>query len=291
MKGATKELGIQSETVQAIAEHYVKSRKQHKKRWLRWRSYKKSLGWVPFKSKGIKISGDSITYFGHTFRFWKSQEIEGDICVGSFCEDARGRWYVNLTVKNEPAQPEATEGAIGIDLGLKNLATTSNARKYGAAKYFRQYERRLQLAQKDNKKRRVKAIHAKIKNSRKDLCHKISHEITRDNNLVVIGDVSSLKLGKTRMAKSVLDAGWSQLKTCLQYKAIARKGVFVEVNEAFTSSTCSSCETRSPPGSPKGLKGLSIREWVCGHCFSVLDRDVNAALNILRLGRQTLALN
>lgn len=290
MKGVTKELGLHSDTVQAVAEEYVKKRKAAKKRWLRWRSKKKSLGWIPFKVKGIKVSGDTITYYGHTFRFWKSREIEGEIVTGSFCEDARGRWYVNLTVKNAPESPEAKPGQVGLDLGLKTLVTASTGKKYGAARYLRQYERKLKLAQKDNKKRRCKSIHAKIKNSRKDLAHKISHEITRDNNLIVIGDVSSPKLTKTRMAKSVLDAGWSQLKTFLHYKAITRKGVFVEVNEAFTSSTCSRCETRSPPGSPRGLKGLSIREWVCGHCFAVHDRDVNAALNILRLGHQALAL-
>ena len=142
------------------------------------------------------------------------------------------------------------------------------------------------LAQKDGKKRRVKTLHAKIANSRKDTNHKISHELTRDNNLIIVGDVSSSKLVKTNMAKSVLDAGWSQLKNFLKYKATRRSGRLIEVSEYLTSQTCSCCGV---VGGPKGLEGLGIREWVCS-CGTLHDRDINSALNILRIGHDSLAL-
>ena len=92
------------------------------------------------------------------------------------------------------------------------------------------------------------------------------------------------------MAKSVLDAGWSQLRSFLKYKALVREGTYLEVSEYLTSQTCSSCGAKSPKGAPKGVEGLGIREWVCGECGAVLDRDKNAAMNILRLGHQALEL-
>lgn len=285
--GVAKELGLHSQSVQSVCEEYFKKRKQFKKRKLKWRS-KKSLGWIPFKSSGIKIINDSIKYAGNKVRFWKSREIEGKIKCGSFSQDARGRWYINITCEVENNLDQAKENAIGIDLGLKDLATTSDGKKFAANRYYRKYERLLGLAQKDNKKKRVKAIHAKISNSRKDTNHKISHELARDNNLIVVGNVSSSKLVKTKMAKSVLDAGWSQLKNFLEYKAIRRQGKVIEVSEYLTTQTCSSCGI-VPNSAPKGVKGLGIREWVCS-CGTLHDRDINAALNILRIGHDSLAL-
>lgn len=289
-KGKTMNLtfeftSLHSQSVQSVCEEYFKKRKQFKKRKLKWRS-KRSLGWIPFKASCIRLINDVIRYAGNTVRFWKSREIEGKIKCGSFSQDARGRWYINITCEIENNLEPAKENAIGIDLGLKDLATTSNGQKFKSNRYYRKYERLLGLAQKDGKKKRVKTLHAKIANSRKDTNHKISHELTRDNNIIVVGNVSSSKLVKTNMAKSVLDAGWSQLKNFLEYKAIRRQGKVIEVSEYLTSQTCSSCGARS---GPKGLEGLGIREWVCS-CGTLHDRDINAALNILRIGHDSLTL-
>jgi transposase len=100
---------------------------------------------------------------------------------------------------------------------------------------------------------------------------------------IAVGDVSSIKLTKTRMAKSVLDAGWGGFREKLRYKA-RRHGVqYVDVDEKFTTQTCSSCGD-IPPSSPKGMDALGIREWQCSSCGVTHDRDVNAARNILALG-------
>lgn len=285
--GSCKELKISSSTVQEVCEEYALRRKQFKKIKLKWRS-KKSLGWVPFKGHYVKIINDSITYNKNKVKFWKSREIVGKIRSGSFSQDARGRWYINIVADglSVDASPDAS---VGIDLGLKDLATLSNGVKYKSMKYFRRYERLLKLSQKDKKKKRTKALHAKIKNSRLDNNHKISTEISSEFNFIFVGNVSSSNLIKTKMAKSVLDAGWGQLKTFLKYKAIRHSGKMYEINEYLTSQTCSSCGTTSA-SSPRGLKGLGIREWVCDNCGAVHDRDVNAALNILRLGHQSLSL-
>lgn len=278
VSSSSKELELHSQTIQAISEEYATRRKKAKKRKLKWRT-KKSLGWIPFKKSGIKVNDDSINYCGETARFWKSREIEGKIKCGNFSQDARGRWYLNIVCEVENLEPAKTS-EIGIDLGLKDLATTSKGQKFKANRYYRKYERLLGLAQKDRKKRRAKNIHAKIKNSRKDTNHKISYQLTRDNDLIVIGNVSSSKLIKTKMAKSVNDAGWYQLKTFLEYKAIRRQGKVVEVSEYLTSQTCCRCGN-VPASAPKGVKGLGIRTWVCSECGISHDRDINAAINIL----------
>jgi IS605 OrfB family transposase len=112
--------------------------------------------------------------------------------------------------------------------------------------------------------------------------HKFSRKIVNDYQTIKIGDVSSLKLAKTRMAKSVLDAGWGMLKTQLQYKGQQAGRSVIIVNERDSTRTCSSCKALT---GPTGLDMLVIRTWVCGACGDIHDRDVNAARNILSAGR------
>ncbi|MGQ4808963.1 hypothetical protein NKDENANG_02358 [Candidatus Entotheonellaceae bacterium PAL068K] len=99
-----------------------------------------------------------------------------------------------------------------------------------------------------------------------------------------MGDVSCSKRVKTRMATSVYDASWHQFRSFLHSKAIKLGAVYADVNEAFSSVTCSNCLTRSGPG---GLSVLGVREWCCADCGAFHDRNTHAALNILCLGRQT----
>ena len=285
VKGAAKELGLHSQTVQIIAYEYVAKRKQFKKISLRWRG-RKSLGWIPLGKDGIKIEDDTLIHNKKRFRFWKSRNIDGVIKCGSLSQDARGRWYLNLQCEHEELRRCGRE-EIGLDLGQKTFATDSLGRKHQTGRWYRRYEEKLAKAQQMAQKRQVKSIHAKIKNKRKDDLHKLSHSLVQENALIVVGDVGGTKLIKTKMAKSVLDAAWSSFRTMLEYKALRRHGVMVVVREHNTTRTCSCCE-KIPDSAPKGVKGLGIREWVCSLCHTVHDRDVNAARNILRLGRQTL---
>jgi IS605 OrfB family transposase len=148
-------------------------------------------------------------------------------------------------------------------------------------------ERKLAKAQRGKKKRQAKGIYAKIKNKRMDDLHKATTKIADENKVIVVGNFGAKKLAKTRMAKSINDAATTMFKTMLKYKASARGRWYVEVDEANTTRTCSFCGV-IPESSPKGVKGLSIREWVCCGCGAIHDRDVNAALNILRIGRDAL---
>ena len=133
--------------------------------------------------------------------------------------------------------------------------------------------------------KRVSSIQNKLGNTRKDWNHKTANAILKDASTVIVGDVSSVKLAKTRFAKSVLDSSWGQLKSILAYKS-KRLGIeFKEQSEMFSSVTCSSCLKRT---GPSGLSDLGVREWTCSNCGEQHDRDTNAAKNILRLGCQTL---
>ena len=208
------------------------------------------------------------------------------IGAGSFSQDAKGHWYINLPVKVEVTEARPNS-AVGIDLGLKELATLSNGAKVENPRYFRALQEALGKAQRAKKKKQARNIHQRIKNARKDFLHKISADIAKRYGTIVVGDVSSSKLARTRMAKSVLDAGWYDLKTKLRYKALRHNGVMIEVDERYTTQTCSQCGAL-PPERPKGIAGLGIREWKCSACGAVHDRDVNAAKNILRVGLGTL---
>lgn len=176
------------------------------------------------------------------------------------------------------------QGVVGIDLGLKDVATCSDGQRLENGRFYRDLEPKLASAQRAGKKARVRAIHAKIANRRKDALHKFSRSLVERCNTIIVGDVSSQKLVKTKMAKSVLDAGWGQLKTMLAYKCAHAGIVFRVVNEAYTTQTCSCCGAL-PASRPRGIAGLGIREWIC-ECGVTHDRDVNAARNILALGHE-----
>jgi IS605 OrfB family transposase len=178
---------------------------------------------------------------------------------------------------------------VGIDLGLKDFATLSTGEKIEAQRIYRGTEEALAAAQRARKNRRVAAIHAKIANRRSDFLHKLSNRIVRQFDYIAVGNVAAARLAKTSMAKSVLDAGWSTFRNQLAYKALKHGAWFEEVDESFTSQTCSNCGSM-PDSRPKGIAGLGIREWQCSVCGCKHDRDLNAAINILRRGRATLAV-
>jgi len=283
--GASAELSISSETIAEVCREYGTRRRQVKKRRLKWRSRNKSLGWVPLKMRFLKVAGDSISYQKRRFRFWNSRPMEGTPKTGSFSQDARGRWYLNIQCEVEdPGVPLGTS-EIGIDLGLTNQVTCSDQPEPNQRlNLTRQYAERLATAQRARHLKRTRAIHAKMANTRKDWSHKLSTAIVKRAQFIAVGNVSSAKLVKTRFAKSVYDASWSDFKASLVYKAM-RLGVrYVEVNEAFSSVTCSTCLHRT---GPSGLSDLGVRVWCCSNCGDIHDRDHNASLNILRQGHLT----
>jgi IS605 OrfB family transposase len=285
VKGTAKDLHLNTDSIQQVCTEYVTRKRQFKKRKLTWRSRKRSLGWIPFKARYVQVRGDTVTYCGVRVRLWLSRPIVGAIKTGSFTQDSRGRWYVSFQCDVPELYGPPAPAEVGIDLGLRDqLACTHLPEPLSRANITRHYAAPLATAQRAHKTKRVKALHAKIANVRKDWTHKATTAIARTARLIAVGNVSSVKLAKTRFAKSTYDASWGITRTLLRYKAIRLGAQYVEVNESFSSVTCSVCCCRT---GPSGLMTLGVRAWCCVSCGTVHHRDLNAAQNILRLGRET----
>src|SRR6516162_5118532 len=176
--GCTKQgLDLHSHSAMRVCFQYDKSRRQHRKPWLRWRS-RRSLGWVPFSTGHVAHRDGGFVFRGERYEVWLHRPLPkgARIGAGSFSQDTRGRWYLNCPVK-------VSEGAclpgsrrwirmVGIDLGLKDLATLSTGEKVEVPKFYRRCEERLATLQRSRKTKRAGAIHAKICNRRKYFLHK-----------------------------------------------------------------------------------------------------------------------
>lgn len=270
-------------TIQLVCNQYAMKRRAARKNKLRWRvsfGPRRSFGWVPFRAANLKRKGNALRFAGKTFRVFEADRLNGVTWKqGCFAQDAVGDWWLCLPVEKTIEQDVAPREAVGIDLGLKAIATTSDGESLEAGRWTHRSADKLAMAQRRGHKKQAKRIHRKAKRQRADALHKFSRKIVDQYQTIVIGDVSSPKLSKTRMAKSVLDSGWGMLKTQLQYKG-EHAGRSVEVvNERYTSIACSSCGSLS---GPRGVNGLTVRRWDCGDCGESHDRDVNAARNILR---------
>ena len=193
----------------------------------------------------------------------------------------------NAVVEVAAPEPRPVHRGIGIDLGLKDFAALSTGEKIENPRYLRRLADKLAIAQRAGKKRQTTNLCARISHARRDFHHKISMRIVREFDYIAVGNVNAAGLAKTRLAKSVLDAGWSSFRGMLRYKATAHGAWYEEVNESFSSRVCSSCAAKT---GPKGIAELGIRSWVCAECGVSHDRDINSAQNILfRSGHRTPA--
>ena len=282
-RGVTKELGIHSDTVDAVCAKFADSRSACFPKTPRFRSAKRNLDWIPFSNfkRPAKLDGDTLRFLGRDYRLWLSRPIpeNGNPKSWNLSCDSQGHWFVNIQI--ELPDGEKQDGlAVGIDLGLKTFATMSDGTKIESPKFFRSSQEKLALYQRRKQKRRARDIQAKIARQRRHFLHVESTRIVRQYGHIVVGNVSPSRLMKTKMAKSVSDAGWTMFRNQLAYKAIALGRKFSIVNEAYSSQVCSCCGAL-PNGRPRGIADLGVREWTCEHCGTIHDRDVNAACNIL----------
>src|SRR5579859_3440679 len=276
---------IGADTIQRICVEYAQKRAAAKRRKLRWRvsrGARRSLGWIPFKATSLKRKGRALRFCGKTFRVFEAQRLEGvKWKQGCFAQDAVGDWWICLSVEYNAEPNVALDEWVGIDLGLKETAVTSEGERLESGRFYRGLEAEIAQAQRRGRKRQAKRLHRKAARRRADALHKFSRQIVDQYEYIVVGDVSSPKLAKTRMAKSVLDSGWGMLKRFLQYKSeYAGRSVAV-VSERNTTRACSFCGTLS---GPTGQNMLVVRHWECSECGAGHDRDRNSARNILGVG-------
>ena len=273
---------IGADTVQRICTEYAAKRRAAKRVRLRWRvsrGARRSLGWVPLKAASLKRRGSALRFCGKTFRVFERERLEGvKWRDGCFAQDAVGDWWLCLPVEIAVEQKDAPLQAVGIDLGLKEIAVTSAGERLEAGRWTHGLADKLAMAQRRGHKRQAKRIHRKAARQRADALHKFSRKMVDQYQNIAVGDVSSLKLVKTRMAKSVLDSGWGMLKQMLLYKGEHAGRSVKVVSERNTTRACSGCGSLT---GPTGASMLVVRRWVCRACGDTHDRDVNAARNIL----------
>ena len=273
---------IGADTIQSICTHYAQRRQAAKRLKLRWRvsgGARRSLGWIPFKAASLKRKGVCLRFAGKCVRVFEMKRLEGvKWQAGCFAQDALGDWWLCLPVKVEAQQSIAPQEAVGIDLGLKDIAVTSEGERLAAGRWTQGTADKLAFAQRRGHRRQAKRIHRKAARCRADALHKFSRKMVDRYQTIIVGDVSSVKLARTRMAKAVLDSGWGLLKSFLDYKSQQAARTFEVVSERNTSVTCSTCGALS---GPRGVNGLIVRSWVCSDCGESHDRDQNAARNIL----------
>jgi putative transposase len=204
-------------------------------------------------------------------------------------KDSAGRYFASFVIQAEPGALPETEPVIGIDLGLRHFAVLSDGRKIASPQFLRRAEKKLKRAQRalsrkqkgsrnrDKARVTVARAHARVADARRDFHHQLSTALIRDNQAVAVEDLCVTGLARTRMAKSVHDAGWSAFTGMLAYKARLYGREFRRIGRFEpTSQVCSACGMRDGP------KPLHVRAWQCPACGAWLDRDINAAVNVAR---------
>jgi putative transposase len=210
--------------------------------------------------------------------------------------EADGRYYASFVVQVQDEQLPVSTADVGVDLWLTRLATLSTGEIIDNPRYLRRKAWALARSQRslarkvngsNNRRkavRRVAVLHRKVRETRLDGHHKLAARLVRDNQAIHVEDLAVSGLARTRLAKSVHDAGWSILVRLIQEKADRHGRQVVTVGRWFPSSQlCSTC------GHSDGPKPLNVRTWTCGSCGAAHDRDVNAARNILVEGRKVAA--
>lgn len=247
-----------------------------------------------YPQSGFEITDDGkikLSKIGE-IRIFQHREIEGKIKTCTIKRDV-DQWYVTFACEVEPQHLKKTGKSIGIDVGLKSLITDSEGNQIKPEQYYRQAEKKLAKAQRElsrkkkgsnnrNKQRvEVAKIHRHIRNQRKDFAHKLSITLVDTYDTIVFEKLQIQNMVQNRhLAKSILDAGWYQLIQFTESKAAYAGRVVTLVDPRNTSQNCSSCGT-------KVKKSLSVRTHKCPECGLVLDRDHNAAINILQKSVRT----
>ena len=214
---------IGADTLQRVCTEYAAKRVQAKKAKLRWRKSlepRRSLGWIPFKAASIRRHGKYLRFCGKVIRIFESQRFAQiqRWQQGCFAQDAMGDWYLCLPVIFVDQTPPATDRDVGIDLGLKDTAVTSDAERLAGGDYYRSLEAKIAQAQRRAHPRQAKRLHRTARRRRQNALHQFSRSIVRRYQHIYLGNVSSRALIKTRFAKAVLDSGWVSLKRQLPYK-------------------------------------------------------------------------
>jgi len=218
-----------------------------------------------------------------------SRDLPSEPSSVTVIRDSAGRYFASFVIETGPVALPGTGPVTGIDLGLTHFAVLSDGRKIASPQFLRRAEKKLRPAQRslsrkqkgsrnrDKARVKVARAHAQVADARREFCHQLSTTLIRDSQAVAVEDLAVKGLARTRMAKSVHDAGWSAFVAMLEYKARLYGREFHRIGRFIpTSQTCSACGVKDGP------KPLHVRAWQCQECGAWLDRDINAAVNVAK---------
>lgn len=266
--------------------------------------FKKRAKFPKFKSKfdkqsfcvpqSVSLTGNqlSIPKFKDPIRVILHRKLTGEIKQCTISKTPTGEYFVSILVETIHEVKPKTGKSVGLDLGIKDFVITSDGYKFKNNRYTKKYAKKLKKAQQhlsrkekgsasyNKQKIKVARLHKKITNSRKDNLHKVSTKLISNYDVIVVEDLNVKGMVKNhKLAKSISDVSWGSFLTMLKYKAEWNNKEIRVIGRWFPSSkTCGKCGYIN-----QGLR-LNIREWECPHCHSKLDRDINAAKNILKEG-------
>ena len=232
-----------------------------------------------------------------TVRMKMHRPIEGNIKTCTLKMDSSGNWDVIFSCEVDSELQTSKQEHIGIDFGLQNFATLSNGEIIKNPRFHKKAEKKIAKAQrkldsledgskeKRKQKKVVAKVHERIKNQRKDFCHKESRKIVNQYQYICVEDLDIKNMVEgSFLAKNIMDASWNQFLQFLTYKAAEAGRKLGVVNPAYTTQDCSQCKHREK-------KKLSERTHCCSQCGYTTTRDLNAAQNILALGLDGLGIN
>ena len=240
--------------------------------------------YIPKFKEGIKVK--------------EHRKVKGLVKQMTISLTPTGKYYVSILTEELYEAIQKTNKSVGIDLGLKDFVITSEGKKYKNHRYIKQYEKELAIAQKhlsrkqhgsnsyEKQRRKVAKIYEKISSCSLDMHHKVSLDLVRKYDIICLEDLNIKGMVKNhRLAKAINDASWGQFVSILAYKAEQNVKQVIKIDRWYPSSkTCHNCGWVN-----EGLK-LSDRQWVCPHCGEIIDRDINAAKNILSEGIRKISV-
>jgi putative transposase len=244
----------------------------------------------PQATGGFRLDGNSLylSKIGKV-KIRLSQTMKGKVKTLTIKREVSG-WFAIFTVETTKEILPKTGKQIGIDAGIESFMTLSDGTKIENFKYFENSQKRLRVAQRKVSRRKkgcnqrrkavlqLRKIHEKIKNQRNDFAHKLSTNLVKNFDLIAIENLNILGMSKGILAKQIHDVAWNGFFQKLTYKAENAGRQLIKVSPNYTSQDCSACGERVK-------KDLSVRVHNCLQCGLILDRDVNAAINIFSAGQ------